>query len=202
MNYWLILVPIVGAFIGWFTNRVIIKSLFHPRSPRKILGFTFHGIIPKSQPQIAVKFGKLASDQLLTTVDALEQKITSVENLKKLMPIIDQQIDEFLQTKIKSEFPFVSMFIGTKTINKFKEAISRELEILFPKLIGNYIGNLKQDIDLEKIISEKINSFPLDKLEAIINQDMAKGIRSFEIVGALAGFLIGIVSILITLVVT
>ena len=200
MNYWLLLVPIVGAFIGWLTNRVIVRSLFHPRLPRKILGLTFHGILPKSQPQIAVKFGKLASDELLTTVDALEQKITSIENLKKLMPVIDQQIDEFLQTKIKSEFPFVSMFIGTKTINKFKEAISRELEILFPKLIGNYIGNLRKDIDLEKIISEKIGSFPQEKLETIINEDMSKGIRSFEMAGALVGFAIGIISILITLI--
>jgi len=201
MNYWLLLVPFIGAFIGWFINRVIVKSLFHPHRPRKILGLTFHGVIPKSQSQIAVKFGKLASDELLTTVDALEQKITSTENLKKLMPVIDQQIDEFLQTKIKSEFPFVSMFIGTKTINKFKEAISRELEILFPKLIGNYIGNLKQDIDLEKIISEKISSFPLEKLETIIYQDMSKGIRSFEMAGALVGFVIGIISILITLII-
>ena len=199
MNYWLILVPPVGAFIGWFTNRMIIKSLFHPREPRKILGLTLHGILPKNQPQIAENVGKLASKELLSTVDELEQKITSVENLKKLMPVIDAQIDEFLQSKIKSEFPFVSMFIGTKTINKFKEAISKELEILFPKLIGNYIGNLKQDIDLEKIIADKINSFPPEKLETIINQDMARGIRSFQLVGAVSGFLIGLVSVLIIL---
>jgi len=199
MNYWLVLVPLVGAFIGWFTNLIIVKSLFHPREPRNILGLTFHGILPKTQPQIAGNIGKLASKELLSTVDDLELKITSVENLKKLMPVIDAQIDEFLQTKIKSEFPFVSMFIGTKTINKFKEAISKELEILFPKLIGNYIGNLKQDLDLEKIIAEKIKSFPIEKLESIMNQDMSSGIRAFKISGAVAGFVIGTISVLITL---
>src|ERR1700741_4060160 len=131
MNYWLILIPLISAFIGWFTNWIAIKMLFHPREPRRVLGLTFHGIFPKRQQQFAGKLGKLVSDELLSYGD-IEQKITSTENLKNLMPVIDEHIDEFLRTKIKSEFPFISMFIGTKTINRFKETISKELETLFP----------------------------------------------------------------------
>ena len=41
MNYWLILIPLISAFIGWFTNWIAIKMLFHPKEPKKILGITF-----------------------------------------------------------------------------------------------------------------------------------------------------------------
>ena len=140
MNYWLILIPLISAFIGWFTNWIAVKMLFHPREPRKVLGLTFHGIFPKRQQQFAEKLGRLVSDELLSYGD-IEQKITSSENLKKLMPVIDEHIDEFLRTKIKSEFPFISMFIGTKTINRFKETISKELETLFPALMKNYMNS-------------------------------------------------------------
>ena len=37
MNYWLILIPLISAFIGWFTNWIAIKMLFHPKEPKKIL---------------------------------------------------------------------------------------------------------------------------------------------------------------------
>ena len=197
MNYWLLLIPVISAFIGWFTNWIAIKMLFHPREPRKVLGLTLHGIFPKRQQQFAEKLGKLVSDELLSYGD-IEQQITSTENLKKLMPVIDEHIDEFLRTKIKSEFPFISMFIGTKTINRFKETISKELETLFPELMKNYMNNLKHQLDLEKIVVGKVASFSTDKLESILYQIMAKEFRFVEIIGAVLGFVIGILQILIT----
>ncbi len=197
MNYWLLLIPLISAFIGWFTNWIAIKMLFHPREPRKVLGLTFHGIFPKRQQQFAEKLGKLVSDELLSYGD-IEQKITSTENLKNLMPVIDEHIDEFLRTKIKSEFPFISMFIGTKTINRFKETISKELETLFPELMKNYMNNLKHQLDLEKIVIEKVASFSTDKLESILYQIMSKELRFVEIIGGVVGFVIGIVQVLIT----
>ncbi len=35
MSYSLLLIPIISAFIGWFTNWIAIKMLFHPREPKK-----------------------------------------------------------------------------------------------------------------------------------------------------------------------
>jgi len=201
MNYWLILIPLISAFIGWFTNWIAIKMLFHPREPRKVLGLTFHGIFPKRQQQFAEKLGKLVSDELLSYGD-IEQKITSKENLKKLMPVIDEHIDEFLRTKIKTEFPFISMFIGTKTINRFKETISKELETLFPALMKNYMNDLKHQLDLEKIVVEKVASFSTDKLESVLYQIMSKEFRFVEIIGGVLGFVIGLVQVLITLLTT
>ena len=75
MHYGLILIPLISAFIGWFTNWIAIKMLFHPREPKKILGLTFHGIFPKRQRQFAEKLGKLVSEELLSFGD-IEEKIT------------------------------------------------------------------------------------------------------------------------------
>jgi uncharacterized membrane protein YheB (UPF0754 family) len=37
MHYGLILIPLISAFIGWFTNWIAIKMLFHPREPKKMV---------------------------------------------------------------------------------------------------------------------------------------------------------------------
>src|SRR5947208_14089446 len=96
MNWTFLLIPVISAFIGWFTNWIAIKMLFHPKEPVKVLGITFHGIFPKRQKLFAEKLGKLVSEELLSFSD-IENKITDPENINKLLPLIDQHIDHFLR---------------------------------------------------------------------------------------------------------
>jgi uncharacterized membrane protein YheB (UPF0754 family) len=198
MNYWLLLIPIISAFIGWVTNWVAIKMLFHPKQPVKILGITFQGIFPKRQDQFAVKLGKLVSEQLLSFND-IESKLTNPQNLQKMMPMVEQKIDDFLRIRLADTMPMISMFIGDKTIEKLKTAITAELESLFPTLIKNYTGSLREQLDLEQIVTEKVKNFSSDQLEDILYQVMSKEFQFVEVIGGVLGFIIGLVQVAITL---
>ena len=197
MNYWLILIPIISAFIGWFTNWIAIKMLFHPKDPKRILGITFHGIFPKRQKVFAEKLGKLVSNELLSFGE-IEQKITSPENIQKLMPFVEGKVDEFLRVKLNEAFPVISMFIGENTIQQLKEIFMTELKVIFPQLINKHVRQLESQLDLEKIVSEKVAGFSSDKLEEILNQIMSKEFRFVEIIGGILGLIIGIIQVLIT----
>lgn len=197
MNYWLILIPLISAFIGWFTNWVAIKMLFHPREPRKILGITFQGIFPKRQQQFAEKLGRLVSAELLSFQD-IESKITDKKNISKVMPVIEGHIDDFLRKTLSDEFPMLSMFIGDRTISNLKSIFMRRLEEIFPPTLQAYMGNLKQELDLEKIVVDKVAGFSSDKLEAILYQIMAREFRFVELIGAVLGLVIGLIQVLIT----
>jgi len=198
MNYWLILIPLISAFIGWVTNWIAIKMLFHPRNPRKIIGITFHGIFPKRQKQFAEKLGKLISSEFLSFTD-IEQKISDPQNLKKVMPLIESHIDDFLRSKLKSQIPVLSMFIGEKTITSLKEVFMQEIETIFPQVMKQFAGNLKNELDLEEIVIKKVAGFSTDKLEEILYQIMSKEFRFVEIIGAVIGFIIGVVQVIITI---
>jgi uncharacterized membrane protein YheB (UPF0754 family) len=198
MNYWLILIPLISAFIGWFTNWIAIKMLFHPREPKKILGITFHGIFPKRQQQFAEKLGRLVGEELLSFSD-IETKITNPANLDKIMPMVDEHIDHFLRVKLADAMPVISMFIGDKTINQLKEIFLKEMRELFPAIMSNYMGKLKDALDLEQIVTEKVAAFSSDKLESILNQIMAKEFKFVEIIGGVLGFIIGLLQVLLTL---
>lgn len=198
MNYWLLLIPVISAFIGWFTNWIAVKMLFHPRNPKIILGFNIQGIFPKRQDQFAQKLGKLVGDELLSFSD-IEEKITNPENLKMILPQLDTHIDHFLRVKLSDTMPMISMFIGDKTIDKLKSVFLEELETLFPKMMKDYAGTLKTQLDLEQIVTEKVKAFSSDKLENILYQVMAKEFRFVELIGGVLGFLIGLLQIVITL---
>src|ERR1043165_2546051 len=160
MNYSLllqfILIPLISAFIGWFTNWIAIKMLFHPKEPKRIFGITFHGIFTKRQRSFAEKLGKMISEEFLSDED-IEEKIADPGNLQKVMPVIESHVDNFLREKLSDEMPFLSLFIGEKTRRSLKNVFMRELDILFPQLMKNYAKHLEEELDLEKIVTEKVS---------------------------------------------
>ena len=91
----------------------------------------------------------------------------------------------------------LSMFIGEKTINQLKEAFLMELENLFPILMKSYMTKLEKDLDLEKIVTEKVASFSSEKLENILDQITKKEFQFLEVIGAVFGLFIGLIQVLI-----
>lgn len=197
MNYWLLLIPFISAFIGWITNLLAIKMLFHPRNPVNFFGITIHGIFPKRQRQFAEKLGKLVGQELLSFAE-IEAQLTAGDNLSKLSPIVEEHLDHFLRNKLASEMPIISAFIGEKTITRLKAVFLEEMNLLFPTLMKKYAQQLEEDLDLERIVTEKVINFSSDKLEGLLYQIMAKEFRFVEIIGGVIGFLIGLLQVGIT----
>lgn len=199
MNYTNTIITILlSTFTGWVTTWIAIKMLFHPRKPINILGLKIQGIFPKNQKIIAEKLGQVVGKELLS-FDEIEQKVTNPENLEKLRPDIEQHIDHFLRNKLKDVFPMVFMMIGEKTILQLKEAFLSELETLFPLLMKSYMAKLEKDLDLEKIVTEKVANFSTQKLEDILNQITKREFKFLEFVGGFFGFIIGIIEVAIHL---
>jgi uncharacterized membrane protein YheB (UPF0754 family) len=198
LSWWFYTIPFISAFIHWLTIWMALKLLFHPRHPKKILGFTLHGVFPKRQQQIAESLGRIVGHELLS-FDDIEQMITRPENVQRILPLAEEHIDNFLRVRLKEEMPMISMFIGDKTIGQLKTVFMKELEELFPVIMKNYVANLRNDLDLERIVVEKIASFSADRLENMLNEFLTKEFRFVEIIGAALGFLIGLLQILLTL---
>jgi uncharacterized membrane protein YheB (UPF0754 family) len=197
MNYWLLLLlPLTSASIGWMTIWVLKKMFFHPYEPKKIAGFTFHGIYPKRQQEFAVKLAKLVSAGVLS-FENIEQKFSNPDSLNKLMPMIENHIDDFLRNRLGKEMPVIAMFIGDKTIGKLKEAFMKEIELLFPQVMKQYASNMKEGFDLEQTIITKIAGFPAAKLEKKFHQVLSKELSLAAWAGAVIGFMMGCLQVLI-----
>jgi uncharacterized membrane protein YheB (UPF0754 family) len=193
---WL-LIPLISAFIGWFTNWIAIKMLFHPRQPKKMLGITIQGIFPKRQQLFAEKLGKLVSNELLSYAD-IATKITHPDNLKSIMPLVDTHIEDFLRKQLPEQMPIISMFIGDSTIRELKSVFMIKLEELFPVIMQSYMHTLQDQLNLEAIVTEKVAGFSSDKMEQILMSIMQKEFRFVEIIGGILGFVIGLLQVFIT----
>ena len=64
--------PMIGALIGYCTNYIAVKMLFHPYKEVKLFGLTLPftpGVIPKNKPRLARAIGRAVADVLLTKED-------------------------------------------------------------------------------------------------------------------------------------
>ena len=198
LTWWLFTIPFISAFIHWLTIWMALKLLFHPRQPKRILGFTLQGVFPKRQQQIAETLGRIVGQELLSFGD-IEKTITDPANVGRILPLAEEHIDSFLRVRLKETMPMVSFFVGDKTIGQLKAVFMKELEDLFPVVMREYVSHLRNDLDLERIVAAKIAGYSAERLEILLDEFLTKEFRFVEVIGALLGFLIGWLQIMLTL---
>jgi len=183
--------PLIAAFIGWITTWLAIKMLFHPRNPVHFLGMTIQGVFPKRQQIVAQKLGEIVAKELIH-FDEIATMLKDPQQLKDLTPTIEKHLDSFLHVKLKEKLPVISMFVGDSTLQKLKDGMLEEIEVLLPEVINQYTNSLGQKIDIEKIVTEKVAGYSSDKLEEILLSVMKKEFWFLELVALVLGFVIGL----------
>lgn len=187
--------PFIAALIGWFTNFIAVKMLFHPKKPVKILFFTVQGIFPKRQKQLAEKLGDVVAKELFS-VDDLQNQIKNIDN-SGVLQIVESKIEDFIKIKLPAAMPMLSMFLNDELRNKIKTTLLSEIEIMLPEIMESYAEKMTSNIDIKGTVKEKVINFSTDKLEDILYSIMKKEFRFIEVLGAVLGFIIGIIQVIL-----
>lgn len=191
--------PLIAAIIGWLTNYIAVKMLFHPKKPVRLLFLTVQGVFPKRQKSLAEKLGKIVADELFNIED-IKDVLLNNKNQDDLNQLIESHIDHFLRNKLSDTMPMLAMFMGDETRNMIKNTLMAEIKIIMPEVINTYVRKIEQEIDIEKTVYDKVVNFSTEKLESILFSIMKKEFKFIELVGAILGFLIGSIQLAITFV--
>jgi len=186
--------PIISALIGWITNYLAVKMLFHPKFPLKILGVSIHGVFPKRQKQIAKKLGDLVANELFSISD-LKVEVESMIATEETMDLIGKKIEKTIRNKLVQNFPMLSMFLTDEMVEKVTNLFKAELQEFLIETAQGIGSKIEEKISIEEIVREKVEAFSTDKLEEILYSIMKKEFRFIEITGAILGFLIGCVQV-------
>ena len=186
--------PFIAAIIGWFTNFLAVKMLFHPKEKVNILGFEIQGIFPKRKRALAYKLGKVVSGELIS-FDEIKEKLVDSSNLDGVMQLLDERLEDFFDEKLEQSSPFLAAFISDKKKEQLREVALDEMEDALPLMIEKYIDKAQEKLDIQKMVYDKVASFSSDKLEDILHSILAKEFRFIEIVGAVLGFVIGLIQL-------
>lgn len=153
------LAPLVGGIIGYITNDLAIKMLFHPRKAIYIgkwhVPFT-PGLIPQQKERIAISIGKVISSQLLNE-ETIKQTIVSEKTLQLMKEKIDGMLDKFKEdTRTVEEF--LGTYIPKEQIEVHKDTIRQQgTQFLVQKIEQGNIGT-KMVQQAMNVLQEKLKT--------------------------------------------
>lgn len=189
-------VPLIGAFIGWITNWLAIKMLFHPRRPVKIAFITFHGIFPKNKPRIAEKLGTIVQRDLINFSD-IKERMQDPDALNNFKEEIAIRVDNAIRDRIEKS-ALLDAIVPDQLIQSVHKTIVTEIERNLPNLIDTSITKIEQKLDIQKLVQNKVANFSDERLEQLLLDITSREFRFIEIIGAVLGFIIGIIQLLIS----
>lgn len=190
------LIPFISALIGWFTNFIAVKMLFHPREPINLGLFKLQGIFPKRQAHIAQNLGKVVAKELLST-NELKEKLVKPDNINALHAKISDRLYDYLTFQLPNKYPVIAMFVGEKTKAKVMDEVMLQIYDITPNVIDELMEKIEGSVNIEQMVSEKVTEFPADKFEQLLDKLLKNEFRFIELIGAILGFVIGCLQLLL-----
>lgn len=189
----LILTPFITAAIGWFTNWVAIKMLFHPRVPKRVLFWQWQGLIPRRQLQLAKESAEIIEREILQQHMILNE-IRKIEMGPHLEVAAHKIVWERIGPQLRA-IPLLGSFINDGTLAKFEVIASASMKEEAGSLMEKVATEFEASVDLKQMIEDNIAAFDLDRLEGIVNEVAKREFRTIERLGAVLGFTIGLVQV-------
>jgi uncharacterized membrane protein YheB (UPF0754 family) len=198
IHWILFLLPFIAALIGWMTNYIAVKMLFHPKEPKKFIGIAFQGVFPKRQHALAEKLGQLVADELFSISD-VSAKIKEFATSDEAMNEVGKRIEMTIRNKLVQAFPMLAMFLSDEMVEKVTGLFKNELKDFLSATSQGMGEKLEENLNVQEMVKERVNAFSSEKLEELLNQLMKKEFKFIELVGAILGFFIGCIQLGISL---
>ncbi|MBY8910187.1 DUF445 family protein [Salinicoccus roseus] len=176
-GFQIILMAIIGAFIGGLTNMLAIRMLFRPYETKYLFGRRLPltpGVIPRRREEASIKMGEIVTRHLLTP-DAFIEKMKSRETQNFIMLFIDRQIETIESEKLTLRYFLerINEGLSDKVVKGFNAQLSDKVTAEGARLYQQEIRNLVPT-DAMATLDGKIDTLQpqiTQKIEEYINSE-------------------------------
>lgn len=189
------IILLTGTFIGWVTNFLAIKMLFHPRRPINLFFFTYQGIFPKNKIKIASNLGNVVQNELIS-FDDIKERLLQADSMQRINDEVGNFVETFISEKL-DELRIAKALIPPGVVQNVQKNLIKDIQNAIPGVIDKYVASLQQNVSIYEMVKEKVENFSDERLEDLILAVTNKEFKFIEVVGAVLGFLIACMQIVI-----
>ncbi|PIE72881.1 MAG: hypothetical protein CSA20_05270 [Deltaproteobacteria bacterium] len=187
----LLTAPVVGAFIGYITNRIAIRMLFRPLKAWKVVGLHIPmtpGVIPAKRFELASNMGEVVGDHLLTSEEignglkqeAFQEHLYNVIDTR-IIGILNKDLDnitELVPEKFTAYVNMGAMAIGYQLKSQlrrfvdspdFEEIIrqsaAERLTVFLDKDVGSIISGKQRETGYRLVEESFLRMFKSQPME-------------------------------------
>lgn len=185
--------PVVGAAIGWGTNRAAIRLLFRPRRAIRLGPLVLWGLLPKRRHELARQLGEVVERELFTAADVRRQFMAPA-----LRARLSDAVRDHVRRRVAAAMPaFVPRGLGAGLGDVAGEIARREASALLEEAAAAADPGFVQPGDVAAMVEARLLALDLDELERLAYDVAGRELRYIEVLGGVLGFLVGLGQLLL-----
>lgn len=160
--------PLLGAFIGYLTNRIAIRMLFRPLRRWRVLGIPVPltpGVIPSRRHELALNIGDMVGTHLLTSRD-IGAALSEERFQLHLYSLIDARIDHLLSQDLGSLHSLVP-----ERFQAYFQIAVRTLKHQFRMGIHRYLQSEEFETKLMQTMMVQLDSFSSKPFNDMVSRE-------------------------------
>lgn len=186
-----LVMPLFGLAVGWFTDWLALKMVFYPRQPRRFFGLvTWQGLFQRRRREVAVDYGRLIADEILTTPRLIEAMLRGPRS-DRLFAVIQRELDRTIDARVGVARPLVTLALGATRFHELKLAAVRKAIERLPDTLRYAEDYTTQALDIRNTIVHKMLQLSPLEFEGILRPAFKQDEWKLIAVGAVIGFLVG-----------
>lgn len=196
-NWIVLLIPVISALVGWFTNVVAIKMMFRPVEFVGIPPYLgWQGVIPANALRLARVSNKLITEKLLSLRQLFDETFSAESFAGKLGAVIDdvteQVIDEVANKHAKAMWDNAGEFMQSKV----RQQVRGEVIEVSRAIAMDMADDIDKIMDIEQTVLEA-----MERHKSLMGEMFLEvGRKEFKFIersGLYFGFLFGIFQMVI-----
>lgn len=195
MHFSLYLIPFIGAFIGWLSAALAILLIFYPGEPLYLGFFSIQGIVPKYSKIIAKKLAAAFAEEF-SLEEWLQERLTSPNVHQDVLKLIDSRLDGLIDN-LKHQIPMGALFLKGALAENLKRHATDELMKMLPEIPQALGKHLSLDDISNNFLDQPVNPARQQKIEEVITNLLKPDLIRITMVGALLGFFLGFVQVML-----
>lgn len=181
--------PVVAAFVGWFTNWLAIQMSFYPVQFIGVGVIGWQGVIPRK----AEKMAHICIDRTLqhfgdlnSVYQKLEPQRIVQQVVAQVTPRMDEYIDEVMYEVQPVLWDNLPLFVRARIYQWARQQLPSRIE----ELVEDFGDDLNDLVDLKALLSRELRNHP-DLMNRIFQQAGSVELQSVINRGALIGGVLG-----------
>lgn len=187
----LLLIPIISAVVGWFTNYLAVKMMFYPLEfvgIRPIFGW--QGLIPAKRREMAEIEVKLVLGKLLS-VEEIAQRLDADQMTQAIERRLKQVLRRIVNEVMQESAPTLWAALPVQGKNLVYYRIEMDIPNVVRKMVHDFQQNVGEILDIRELVVEQLTNDP-ELINEIFLQAGAKEFPFIERSGLYFGFLFGL----------
>lgn len=195
-NLMLVLIPLISAFVGWFTNFLAVKMMFYPI---EFIGikpiFGWQGLIPSKRREMAEIEVELVLGKLLS-VQEITSRLDADEITKSIQHRLKQVIRRLVNEVMRDTVPSIWAALPAQGKNLLYARIEHDIPNVVRKMVEDFKHNIGEILDIEELVVQQLVAHP-ELINEIFQKAGAKEFPFIERSGLYFGFLFGLPTMVI-----